>query len=62
MLSKFFYTQWRFPAKKKEWTNQVRMDMEEPGLRSEDLVWIKKKSKPVFKNLVKKQASELALL
>ena len=62
MLSKFFYTQWRFPAKKNEWTNQVRMDMEELGLRSEDLVWIKKKSKPAFKNLVKKQASELALL
>ena len=52
--------QWTNPAKKNEWTVQVRMDLEEFGL-DEDLNWIVSKSKPVFKNLVKKQARLLAL-
>ena len=38
----------------------MKADLEEFGL-DDDLPWIMSKSKPVFKNLVKKQARELAL-
>ena len=37
MLSRFFFTLWSYPAKKNEWTNQVREDLEELGLRNDDL-------------------------
>ena len=61
MLSKFFMAQWENPSKKNEWTEQVKVDLDQLGL-SENLNWIKEKSKWGFKNLVKKQVSELALL
>ena len=61
MLFKFFHTQWNYPGKKNEWTEQVRVDLHELGIK-EDLDWIKKKSKQSFKSLVKKQIRELALL
>ena len=60
MLLKIFTTQWNFPAKRNEWTEQVRVDLEDLGL-VEDLIWIKSKTKFTFKNLVKKQIRELAL-
>ena len=37
MLSRFSYTQWGYPAKKNESTNKVREDLEELGLRDDDL-------------------------
>ena len=53
--------QWQFPSKKNEWTEQVKADLGQLGL-SEDLNWIKRKSKLAFKTLVKKQVSEAALM
>ena len=61
MLLRFFHTQWNYPAKKNDWTKQVRADLAELGL-DEELSWLKKKSKQSFKKLVKKQVRELALL
>ena len=40
----------------------MREGLEELGLRKDDLDWITLKSKLTFKNLVKKQSQELALL
>ena len=60
MLFKFFLTQWKYPTTKNKWTECVRKDLKEFGLR-DDLNWIKTSSKSSFKNLVKKQARELAL-
>ena len=57
MIYNFFMAQWNHPARKNEWTVQVKADLEEFGL-DDDLPWIMSKSKPVFKNLVKKQARE----
>ena len=59
MLSNFFNAQWKFPARKSEWTEQVRVDLLDLGL-TEDLDQIKIKSKFTFKNLVKKQIREWA--
>ena len=60
MLYKFFITQWNYPAKKNEWSEKVKVDLEEFGIEC-DLSWIKSKSKLSFKRLVKEQARELAL-
>ena len=54
MLSQFFYAQWNHPAKKNEWTERVREDLEVLGIE-ENLENIKKMSKYKFKNLVKKR-------
>ena len=56
MLSKIFTKQW-----KHEWTEQVKVDLEELGIPG-DLNWIKSKSKLTFKNLIKKQIKELAFM
>ena len=61
MLFKFFVTQWNYPSDKNEWTDQVRLDLEEFGFSAE-LTWIKIKSKSSFKKLVKTHARELALV
>ena len=52
--------QWKNPAKRNEWTDQVKVDLHDLGL-VDDLNWIRNKSKLMFKSLVKKQVSELAL-
>ena len=59
MLYKFFITQWKYPAKRNEWTEKVKVDLEEFGIKC-DLGWIKSKSKLSFKKLVKEQARDLA--
>ena len=59
MLAKFFYTQWKYPAGRNEWTEQVKMDLREFGLE-EDLEWIKAKSKLSFKNMMKNVTREVA--
>ena len=48
MLSKFFNTQWQFPAKKNERTEKVRKYLVDLGLDN-GLSWIKEKSKMSFK-------------
>ena len=60
MLSKVFWTQWKYPAGKSEWTEQVKNDLKEYNL-GEDLEWIRSKSKESFKTLVKKKTEEIAL-
>ena len=47
-------TQWKYPAKKNEWTQQVWLENE--------LSWNKKRSKSSIKDLVKKQMRKVALL
>ena len=61
MLYQFFMTQWNYPCRRNEWTEQVKADLKELGI-GDDLSWIMKKSKMSFKSLVKKQVRELALL
>ena len=53
--------QWENPAKRNEWTEQVKLDLDDLGIL-DDLNWIREKSKWAFKTLVKKQVSELALV
>ena len=59
MLHKFFWTQWNFPAKRNEWTDQVKKDLEEFQF-SKDLETLKKISISQFKTQVKKKAKEVA--
>ena len=59
MLSKFFIAQWKNPAPKNEWTEQVKVDMEDFWLPL-DLEQIAKKSVNSFKTEVKKRAKEYA--
>ena len=54
MLSKFFYAQWKYPAKKNEWTMKVREDLKDLSIE-ENLEKIKKTSKYSFKTMVKKE-------
>ena len=61
ILSKIFTAQLENPAKKHEWTEQVKVDLDELGIPG-DLKWISSKSKLTFKNIVKKQTKELAFL
>ena len=60
MLSKFFYTQWNYPAKKTKWTVTVREDLKELDIE-DNLETIKKMSKYTFKNLVKKKVLDKTL-
>ena len=60
MLHKFFITQWKYPAVRGEWTEQVKLDLSEFDI-VEDLQWIKSKSKLAFHKMVKAQARELTL-
>ena len=59
LLSKYFYTQWKYPGAKNEWTEQVKRDLDEFGLSS-NLAWIKSKSKSSFRAIVKKKTREFA--
>ena len=60
MLSKFFYTQWNYPAKKNEWTVKVREDLKDIDIE-DDLEKIKKMIKYTLKNLVKKKVMDKTL-
>ena len=60
MLSKVFKAQWTYPAKRGEWTEQVKIDMKEFDMEP-DLEQIRSKSNFSFKALVKKQTKQLAL-
>ena len=59
MISKFFYSQWKYPASRNEWTEQVKKDMEEFKIEG-DIEWIKSKTKSSFKTFVKQKAKEVA--
>ena len=59
MLYKVFITQWKYPAVKNEWTEQVKLDLNDLGL-SQELSMIEGLSKNVFKEKVKKKAKEFA--
>ena len=59
MLSKFFLAQWNNEVKN-DWTNQVRMDLEDFEIPV-DLEYIKSKSKDSFKRLVKVKSLEFSL-
>ena len=60
MLSKFFHTQWKYPARKNEWTTKVREDLEDLEIEI-NLEKMKNMSKYTFKNMVKKKVLEKAL-
>ena len=55
-----FKAQWSYPARRGEWTEQVKLDMKEFGMEL-DLEQIRSKSNFSFKALVKKQTKQLAL-
>jgi hypothetical protein len=60
MVKQFFLAQWNYPAPKGEWTEQTMLDLEEFDI-SDELQWIKSKSKFALKKLVKAKAMELTL-
>ena len=60
MLHKFFITQWKYPEKRNDWTEQAKLDLAEFEI-PEDLDFIKKKSKLSFKQLVRSQVREISL-
>ena len=59
MLYKFFVAQWENPSKQ-DWTEQVRVDLSELGIR-EDIPFIESKSQYCFKRLVKTKIKEFTL-
>ena len=59
-LYKFFITQWNHPAARNEWTEKVKLDLEEFGI-SDDLDLVKGTSEYKFKKMVRKKAREVAL-
>ena len=61
MLFNFFSTQWKYPALKNEWTEQVKQDLTDFGL-STDLNQVKSKSKSGYKNQVRIKAKGFAFL
>ena len=61
MLAQVFRTQWNYPVGKNEWSEQVRLDLVSFGI-SENLEWIRSKTKISFKTMLKKKTRELALL
>ena len=61
MLSKFFHTQWKYPCNSKEWTEQVRVDLDDFEIPV-DLNFIKSKSEFSFKNMVKVKAKEYCFM
>ena len=58
MLKRFFIAQWKYPTKG-DWTEQVKLDLEEFGLPI-DLMKIEAYSSYSFKNLIKKKTRELS--
>ena len=61
MISKFFYTQWKYPSKKNEWTTKVREDLQDLQI-DDNLEKMKCLSKYSFKNLVRKKIEEEAFI
>ena len=59
MLYKFVVAQWENPSKQ-DWTEQVRVDLSELGIR-EDFPFIESKSQYCFKKLVKTKIKEFTL-
>ena len=59
MLNNFFMAQWKYPAKRNEWTEQVQCDLNDFGL-SVDLDILRKISINSFKTQVKKKAKQYA--
>ena len=59
MLYTFFRMQWKYPAPKNEWTEQVKADLSDFGFPV-DLEYLEGKSVNWFKNEVKKKAKEFA--
>ena len=60
MLSLFFNTQWKYPTNKKDWVEQVKIDLDDFDIPV-DLDFIRKKSHLSFKDLVKRKAKERML-
>ena len=59
MLFKVFITQWKYPASKNEWTEQIKLDLKDFGF-PEDLEELEAISSNSFKNQVKKKSKEFA--
>ena len=59
MLYKCFITQWKYPAIRNEWTEQVKIDLEDFGLPV-DLEFLAGKSVNAFKLDIKRRAKEYA--
>ena len=59
MVYKVFITQWKYPATKNEWTEQVNIDLNDFCF-SGDLSEVRTVSANSFKNCVKKKAKEYA--
>ena len=59
MLNNFFMAQWKYPAKRNEWTEQVQCDLNDFDL-SVDLDILRKISINSFKTQVKKKAKQYA--
>ena len=59
MLHKFFITQWKYPTNKQDWTQQVKIDLQDFQIPV-DLDFIKSKSSYAFKTLVKTKARKHA--
>ena len=58
-MYKVFITQWKYPASKNEWTEQVKIDLNDFGF-CDDLSEIRTVSVNAFKNCVKKKSKEYA--
>ena len=61
MLYKCFITQWKYPAIRNEWTEQVKIDLEDFGLPV-DLEFLAGKSVNAFKLDIKRRTKELSPL
>ena len=59
MVYQVFITQWKYPATKNEWTEQVKIDLKDFGF-SDDLSELKSISVNSFKSSVKKKSKEYA--
>ena len=57
MLSNFFFTQWKYPTNNKDWTEMVKLDLQDFDIPV-DLDYIKSKSKSSFKSMVRIKAQE----
>ena len=56
MLYSFFIIQWLNPTKG-DWTEQVKVDLEDLGI-TDEFEWIERKSKDAFKRVVRSKAKE----
>ena len=61
MLYNFFLTQWKYPGPKDEWTEQVKVDLNDFGI-TDDLDHLQKLKSYSFKNMVRRKAKEFALM